>query len=107
MNYNPYAPPQAAPPPAGGAMVYAGAQQPWEIGEVLSAAFEAFKPNWVVLVFSYIVMIIMVYIPMIIFTLPALLRVVRMGSGADYALRGIGYLIALVVSRSFRPVTCA
>jgi hypothetical protein len=50
-----------------------------------------------VLVFSYIVMIIMVYIPMIIFTLPAILRVVRMGSGADYALRGIGYLIALVV----------
>ena len=60
MNYqqNPYAPPQAAPPMAQAAMPAAGAPQPWTVGEVLSIAWERFKPNWVVLVFSYFIAMI-------------------------------------------------
>ena len=53
MNYNPYAAPQTAPDAPGSS--FAGQPQPWEIGEVLSAAWEAFKPNWVVLVFGMLV----------------------------------------------------
>jgi uncharacterized membrane protein len=37
--------------------------QPWEVGEVLGAAWEAFKPNWAVLVFSYLVVTILSSIP--------------------------------------------
>jgi hypothetical protein len=62
VNYNPYAPPQAAvqpytPPPPG-----VGQPQPWEIGEVVSQAFEAFKANWVVLVFSMLIVGVLVMI---------------------------------------------
>jgi uncharacterized membrane protein len=56
MNYqnNPYAPPQAAPPVA---MPQApnGAPQPWSVGDVFTLAWERFKPNWVVLVFTAVV----------------------------------------------------
>jgi hypothetical protein len=50
MNYNPYAAPQAAPPPPPGPGAYTGAQQPWDVGEVLSLSFEGFKANWPVFV---------------------------------------------------------
>ncbi len=55
MNYNPYAAPQAAPPPPGGFGPSAGGPQAWDVGEVLSTAFEAFKNNWAVLVGSFFV----------------------------------------------------
>ena len=54
MNYNPYAAPQASPPQSPGAP-RAGAPQPWEVGEVLSQAWNTFKANWAVLVFSFLV----------------------------------------------------
>jgi hypothetical protein len=60
MNYqnNPYAPPQAAPLAAQAAMPYGSGPQPWSIGEVFSIAWERFKPNWAVLVFTYLLMIV-------------------------------------------------
>jgi hypothetical protein len=63
MNYNPYAAPQAAPPSPAGAPQHGGGPQPWEIGEVLSAAFDAFKVNWAVLVLSYFLVYIIGMIP--------------------------------------------
>jgi hypothetical protein len=54
MNYNPYAAPQAAPAP-GGPTQYGSGPQPWEIGEVLSAAFEVYKTNWPVILGSLFV----------------------------------------------------
>ncbi|MGH7298757.1 MAG: YciC family protein, partial [Polyangiaceae bacterium] len=51
--YNPYAPPQAAPPPVQTSNAQ-GAPQPWAVGEVISLGWERFKQNWVVLVFSYL-----------------------------------------------------
>ena len=45
MNYNPYVPPQAGPPQAPGPQ-QAGGPQPWEIGEVLTNAWEIYKANW-------------------------------------------------------------
>jgi uncharacterized membrane protein len=53
MNYNPYAAPQAPPPQQPNAQ--GGMPQPWEIGEVLTQAWTAFKANWVVYVVAFLV----------------------------------------------------
>jgi uncharacterized membrane protein len=69
VNYNPYAPPQVAVQPYAQAPYGAGQPQPWEIGEVINAAFEAFKANWVVLVFSPFLaglLITPAFVPMIV-----------------------------------------
>jgi hypothetical protein len=50
--YNPYAAPQAAPPVAPGVLA-AGAPQPWSVGEVIAIAWDRFKSNWPVVVFTY------------------------------------------------------
>jgi len=104
MNYNPYAPPQANPPGGSGPMVYRGAgPQPWEIGEVLSAAFAAFKPNWVVLIFAPAVAYFIAFVPAMICTMPGALRIVHHNSAADVGLRLIGEVITLVVLSFFIP----
>ncbi len=101
MNYNPYAAPQAAPPPPPGAGSYTGTQQPWEIGGVLTAAFEGFKANWVVLVFSYllsmIITVVIEYLPRV----PSFVGVFRIGSAVDWALMGSGLLLGIVVMSFF------
>jgi uncharacterized membrane protein len=102
MNYNPYAPPQAGPP-QGGQMIQAGGPQGWDIGEVLTAAFEAFKPNWVVLVFVPIVAGLLFYIPLLVGMLPTLLNVMRLGTAPSYALIGVGYLVSIVVVSFLMP----
>jgi hypothetical protein len=63
MNYNPYAAPQGAPPqqPMGPG---AGMPQPWEVGEVYGQAWEIFKKDWVILVFSWLLVAIIVGGPM-------------------------------------------
>ncbi len=55
MAYNPYAAPQAEPPRPGGPPGGAGAPQPWDVGEVLSEAWDRFKTHWVPLAFAVIV----------------------------------------------------
>jgi uncharacterized membrane protein len=58
LNYqNPYAPPQPAPPVAGAGAIF-GPPQPWSVGEAFSVAWERFRENWVVLVFSYLLPIV-------------------------------------------------
>jgi hypothetical protein len=59
--YNPYAPPQAAPPPVQTSAT-TGAPQPWGVGELVSLAFERFKQNWAVLVFSYLVVTVILQV---------------------------------------------
>lgn len=56
MQYNPYAPPQAAPPQfnQGGGGPNAG-PQPWSVGEALGTGWEAVKVHFVTLVFTYLV----------------------------------------------------
>src|SRR5438094_3251727 len=66
MNYNPYAAPQAAPPPLQGAPQFGGAPQPWEIGEVLGIGWDAFKANWAVLIFSYFLVGIISSVPVML-----------------------------------------
>ncbi len=101
MNYNPYAAPQAAPPQPGAPLAYAGGPQPWDIGEVLTAGFEALKTNWVVLVFTYFVTmfitIIVEYLPRI----PTFIGIFKMGSAPDLLLAFSGMAVGLVVSSFF------
>jgi len=52
MSYNPYAAPSAEPRGPEGPRYGGGAPQPWEIGEVLSEAWDRFKMNWALLVFT-------------------------------------------------------
>ncbi|HEY2513818.1 MAG TPA: hypothetical protein VGI39_23280, partial [Polyangiaceae bacterium] len=72
MNYNPYAAPQAPPPPVAGPM-QGGAQQPWEIGEVLGSAWEIFKRNWAVLVFTSLLGSLIGMGPYFVISAPALM----------------------------------
>ena len=102
MNYNPYAPPQANPPPPGGPTAYAGGPQPWEIGEVLSAAFEGLKANWVVMVFANLTAVIIAQVAQMLPRLPTLFGVFRANSAVDFMLQGVGMLIGVVIQSFFQ-----
>ncbi len=52
MQHNPYAAPAAGPNPPARGRLGGGTPQPWEIGEILGAAWNAFKPNWPTLTMS-------------------------------------------------------
>jgi len=66
VNYNPYAAPQAGPPPMMGAPMGGppqGGAQPWDIGEILSLAWEGFKRCWGVLIGAIFVDALLAGIP--------------------------------------------
>jgi uncharacterized membrane protein len=101
VNYNPYAPPQAAVQMPLAAQAGTGQPQPWEIGEVLSAAFEAFKNNWVVLVFAPIitgVLIMPAFIPMIVLIATGAIDV---NSPEYYGVYSLTMLITVVLEAFF------
>jgi hypothetical protein len=100
VNYNPYAPPQAAVPQYAPAQIGTGQPQPWEIGEVINNAFEAFKANWVVLVFSPLLaglLIMPAFVPFII--------LIATGSveplSAEYWLAYSGSYLLMLIPGSF------
>jgi hypothetical protein len=100
MNYNPYAPPQALPPTPGPG--YVGQPQPWEIGEVLTGAWEAFKPNWVVLVFGMVVGWFVGALPSAIPPVLVAVRVVRENSAPYWVIYGLFSFIGIVVGAFFQ-----
>jgi uncharacterized membrane protein len=100
VNYNPYAPPQAAAQMPM-AQVGVGQPQPWEIGEVLSAAFEAFKANWVVLVFAPLLVGLLVtpaLLPMIILVATGAIEI---NSGEYYGVYSLTMLVIMVLASFF------
>jgi len=102
MNYNPYAAPQAAPPPPPGGGAYAGSPQPWDIGEVVSAAFEAFKPNWVVLVLANFTALVIAQVVQFVPRLPGVVGIIKIGSLPDTMLGLVGAVMGLVVQSFFQ-----
>jgi len=97
VNYNPYAPPQAAPPNLAPQQPGLGPPQPWEIGEVLSAAFEGFKANWVVLVFSHLLAMVVAMVPSMAPTIAVLTGAVDMGSTEYWGIYSGSMLVVMLV----------
>ena len=95
MNYNPYAAPQAAPPPQQGPQNYGGGPQPWDIGEVFSLAFEGFKRCWGVLFGSYFLTAIMAGLPGQIPSGLVAARVIEPNSGVYWGMYAVFMLIGL------------
>jgi hypothetical protein len=95
MNYNPYSAPQAPPPPPV-ALQGAGAPQAWEVGEVLGAAWEAFKVNWVVLVFTYLIALAFSMIPYFALALPLLFVMPSPAGRGAHPNADLGFLGALI-----------
>ncbi len=95
MNYNPYAAPQAPPPP-GGPAAYAGVEQSWDFGEVLTAAFEGFKSNWAVLLGSNLVMMIVCCLLAFVPLVPVALGVFRFESAAGSMLVLVAGMLAMI-----------
>lgn len=59
--YNPYAPPAHAAPPPGGPVI--GEPEPWEIGDVLRAAWDAYKGQWAPLTFGFFTTTLLAMLP--------------------------------------------
>jgi uncharacterized membrane protein len=97
MNYNPYAPPQAGPPLPLPQAQGAGAPQPWEVGEVIGAAFEAFKANWVVLVFAHLLGAILAAVPSFIPMILVVAGAIDMGSGEYWGIYSAAMIVALTL----------
>jgi hypothetical protein len=63
VNYNPYAAPQAGPQGPNQPNRAGGPPQPWDIGEVLTAAWESFKVHWGIIIGAAIVTGILSMVP--------------------------------------------
>ncbi len=104
MNYNPYsAPAQPSGPTPGGYPPQATGPQPWEPGEVVSAAWAKFGPNWATLVFS-------MFLAGLIGGIPRALPAGLVASGAmdihsdEYQItNGVCALIGFIVQMLFQP----
>ena len=101
MNYNPYAPPQAAPPNVSPPQPGQGPPQPWEIGEVVNSAFEAFKANWVVLVFGPLVVGFIVMVPAMVPGLLLIAGALEMGSAPYWAVYSVSMLVTYLLEAFF------
>lgn len=98
MNYNPYAAPQAGPPmgaPQGGPPQ--GGAQPWEVGEIVSLAWQGFQRSWGLLVAVVFVAGLLAGIPGQIGGGIVATGAVDPGSGPAYAIQGVSTLIGVIV----------
>jgi uncharacterized membrane protein len=100
VNYNPYAPPQAAVQPYTPLQPGAGQPQPWEIGEVISLAFDAFKGNWVALVFAQLLAGVLIMIPAIVPGILLVTGAVDPNSAAYYAIYSAS-MVAILTLEAF------
>jgi hypothetical protein len=98
-SYNPYAAPQAAPPPAQ-SQYATGTPQPWGVGEVLSLGFERFKEHWPVLVFSFFVFFVIYYAISAVPAVLGLTGVVEIGSDA-YTAVTYGWMPVVYLVQAF------
>ncbi len=101
-HYNPYAAPQATAPTPG-ATQQAGPPQPWEIGEVLSLAWEGFKRSWGVLVGSYFLSGLIGAIPGQVPAVAVLVGGVEQNSSTYWTMYSVCMFLGLVVQSFFQP----
>ncbi|MEO8874571.1 MAG: hypothetical protein ABI461_03205, partial [Polyangiaceae bacterium] len=104
MNYNPYAAPQAGPPPMMGVPQGGppqGGAQPWDIGEILSLAFEGFKRSWGVIIGAILVDAILSAIPGQISNVLVQSGVVDAGSAPAIILQLVLTIVGVVIGAFF------
>lgn len=99
--YNPYAAPQAAPPPVQDAPG-GGAPQPWTVGEVISLGWERFKQCWPVLVFSYLLVAVILQVASKVSTLPFDVRP-DVRSPSYWEAMGVSTVVTTIINAFFRP----
>ena len=63
MQYNPYGAPPPPPTPQQADPYASGQQQPWEVGEVLGAAWNGLKQHFVVVFFAIMLGLVISQIP--------------------------------------------
>ena len=102
MNYNPYAAPQAAPPPQQGPQNYGGGPQPWDVGEVFSLAFEGFKRCWPILFGTYFLTAIVAGLPGQIPSILVAVRVIDANSGVYWGMYSVFMLIGICLQALFQ-----
>jgi hypothetical protein len=103
MYNNPYAAPVAPPPPQPGAEgVFAGTPQPWEVGEVVTSAWNHFKRCWPVLVGGMVIMSMISAVPGMIHGLLVATRVVEQGTVAAAVLQMVATLLQYLISAFFQ-----
>ncbi|MEO7110708.1 MAG: hypothetical protein ABI183_09740 [Polyangiaceae bacterium] len=103
MNYNPYAAPQAGPPPMMGAPPGGppqGGAQPWDVGEILSSAFDGFKRTWGVLIGTIVIYAVIAMIPGLI--LGGLQGAGVIDQDSAQIANGIVQLIGLIIGAFFQ-----
>jgi hypothetical protein len=102
VNYNPYAAPQAGPPmmgaPPGGPPQ--GGAQPWDVGEILSSAFEGFKRTWGVLIGTIVIYGVIAMIPGLI--LGGLQGAGVIDQDSAQVANGVVQLIGLIIGAFFQ-----
>lgn len=104
--YNPYAAPTAETHPHSQApVIVQGEPQPWEIGEVLRAAWDAYKANWVPLTFGYFIVAWLAGLPRLVAPALVVLGELEQGTLAYFAvhfpLSFVGLLIAEFFAAGF------
>jgi hypothetical protein len=100
VSYNPYASPQEQAPLGGPALPH-GPPQPWEIGEVLTAAWELMKTHWVALFFGYLIAFFASTLPQQIPAILVVARVVPQNSTEYWVVYAICALIGWVIGEFF------
>lgn len=100
MSYNPYASPQETAPFADASLPQ-GPPQPWEIGEVFTAAWELMKVHWVALFFGYMIAFFASTLPQQIPAVLVIARVVPQNSTEYWVVYSICATIGWVVGEFF------
>jgi hypothetical protein len=102
VNYNPYAAPQAAPPPQQGPQNYGGGPQPWDVGEVFSLAFEGFKRCWAILFGTYFLTAIVAGLPGQIPNVLVAVRIIDANSGVYWGMYSVFMLVGICLQALFQ-----
>jgi uncharacterized membrane protein len=102
MSYDPYAGPQAPVPQAPSPPQAAGVPQPWDVDEVLTGAWGAFKANWAMLVVVHFVGELIASLPGFIPGLAVVTHAVARYSRQYWALEVPSMVVELVISTFFQ-----
>lgn len=101
MDPNPYAAPRVGDVTTGGPGGF-GEPQPWEVGEVITEAWEAFKANWALLFAASFIATVAGAIPNQVASLLTTFGAIEPGTAPQFISMGFGILLGAVVQAFFQ-----